>query len=475
MDPTTLRYISTRGQAPILGFDDVLLAGLAQDGGLYVPERWPRLSPDDLKALRGRSYAEVAAHVLGLFAGNTISPEALRRITEDAYGRFVHPGIAPLVQLDERFWLLELFHGPTLAFKDYALQVVGRLFDHVLAARDTRITVIGATSGDTGSAAIEACRDREAIDIFILFPRGRVSDVQRRQMTTVAAGNVHTVAIDGTFDDCQDLVKAMFNDPPYRAALNLSAVNSINFARIAGQVVYYVTAALALGAPDRALCFSVPTGNFGNVYAAYAARQIGLPIERLIVGANSNDILHRFFTTGEMAVQPVVPTMSPAMDIQISSNFERFLFDLLDRDAAALSGLMQAFRRDGRFAVPEALTARAGDLFVSGRVDEEETAAAIARTWRETGRLIDPHTAVGLAAARKAAPAAAEPPVISLACAHPAKFGESVQRAAGIDPPIPDRLAAVFRDPERIADLPCDLAAVQDFIRRRARIAGASL
>jgi threonine synthase len=467
-----LRYISTRGQAPILAFDDVLLAGLAEDGGLYVPERWPRLSSEELRALRGRPYPEIAARILDLFADGTIAPAVLARLTADAYAGFGHSGTAPLVQLDPRFWLMELFHGPTLAFKDYALQLVGRLFDHVLAARGSRITVVGATSGDTGSAAIEAVRDREAIDIFILFPRGRVSDVQRRQMTTVSASNVHTIAIDGTFDDCQDLVKAMFGDRPFREALNLSAVNSINFARIAGQVVYYVTAALALGAPERAVSFSVPTGNFGNIYAAYAARQMGLPIERLIVGANSNDILHRFFATGEMAVQPVVPTVSPAMDIQISSNFERFLFDLLDRDPAALAGTMQAFRRDGRFAVPEALAARAGGAFLSGRVDEEETLATIARTWRETGQLLDPHTAVGLAAGRRAAPAAPEPPVISLACAHPAKFGDAVRRAVGFDPPIPERLAAVFRDPERVAELPADLATVEDYIRRRARIAG---
>ena len=466
-----MRFRSTRGQAPILGFDDVLLAGLARDGGLYVPDQWPKLTPETLRSLRGRPYAEVAAFVLGLFAAETIAPEALRRIAEDAASRFDHAAIAPLVQLDERFWLLELFHGPTFAFKDYALQLVGRLFDHVLAERRTKITVVGATSGDTGSAGIEACRDREAIDGFILFPRGRVSEVQRRQMTTVAAENIHTIAIDGTFDDCQDLVKAMFNDAAYRESLNLSAVNSINFARIAGQIVYYLTAALALGAPERPVSFSVPTGNFGNVYAAYAARRMGLPIDRLIIGSNSNDILHRFFSSGEMAMAPVVPTISPAMDIQISSNFERFLFDLVDQDAEALGAAMQTFRAERRFAVTETQLTRARAEFASGRADEEETAATMARTYRETGHLIDPHTAVGLTAGRKSASAdASDTPVVSLACAHPAKFGDAVRRAAGLEPPIPERLAAVFSAPERVTDLPCDLAVVQDFVRGRARV-----
>lgn len=473
-----MRFLSTRGSSPPLGFADAVLAGLARDGGLYVPEAWPRLGEDGLGkdtlgGLAGLGYADLAAAVLQPFLDGAMDAEAGRALTADSYGRFEHPAVAPLVQLDRRLWLLELFHGPTLAFKDYALQLLGRLFDHLLRQRGERITVIGATSGDTGSAAIEACRDREAIDIFILHPRGRVSEVQRRQMTTVDAGNVHNIAVEGSFDDCQALVKAMFNDAAYRDRMRLAAVNSINIGRIVGQIAYYLAAATALGAPARRVAFSVPTGNFGNVFAAYAARAMGVPIERLIVGTNENDILDRFFRTGEMKTEPVVATVSPAMDIQVSSNFERLLFDLLDRDGAAVMRVMQAFKDEGRFAVDGAARAKAQALFASRRVDRAATIAEIGRTWAETRRLIDPHTAVGVAAARAAAPAIdPDTPVVALGCAHPAKFPEPVEEATGVRPQLPDRLADLLDRPERVAALPNDLARVQAFIAERARLAG---
>ena len=471
-----MRYISTRGKAPPLAFDDVLLTGLARDGGLYVPESWPQLTVEDLRALRGLPYAEVAVRVIAPFVlGGAVSEADLRRLATEAYAGFDHRAVTPLVQLDQRLWLLELFHGPTLAFKDCAMQLLGRLFDHVLTRRGTRVTIVGATSGDTGSAAIEACRDRAAVDIFILHPRGRVSEVQRRQMTTVASANVHNIAIEGSFDDCQDLVKAMFNDIAFRDALNLSAVNSINWARIAAQIVYYVAAAVALGAPDRAVAFSVPTGNFGNVYAAHAARAMGLPIARLVVGSNRNDILDRFFKTGQMCIEPVVPTLSPAMDIQISSNFERLLFELFDRDGGAIDRAMRGFRAQGAFAVSEAQLATACRVFASHRLDDDGTRAVIAGTWRETGLLVDPHTAVGLAAAR-AHLADLDPamPVVTLGCAHPAKFPEAVHQATGIHPALPARLADLMDREERMTVLPNDLAAVQAFVRDRARAEGAA-
>src|SRR5512147_808170 len=345
MDPAgskqALRYVSTRGNAPVLPFDDVVLAGLARDGGLYVPDSWPTLSHDELRALRRLSYPELAARIVALFAGSAISEAELALLAENAYRRFEgYPDVAPLRPLREGEWLLELFHGPTLAFKDYALQVLGAIFDLMLARRDERITVLGATSGDTGSAAIDACRDREAIDIFVLHPKGRVSEVQRRQMTTVASENVHNIAIEGTFDDCQGLVKMLFEDPVFRQRFRLAAVNSINWARIAAQVVYYVHAAIILGAPDREVAFAVPTGNFGNVFAGYAAARLGVPIAKLVVGSNRNDSLTRFFNTGRMEIGSVCTTLSPSMDIQVSSNFERYLFELYNRDAVALTALM---------------------------------------------------------------------------------------------------------------------------------------
>ncbi|HYH18608.1 MAG TPA: threonine synthase [Azospirillum sp.] len=470
-----MRYISTRGAAPALGFEDVLLTGLARDGGLYVPETWPQFSADDIRAMRGLPYTEVAVRVMLPFLGGAIPESEFRALVEDAYGSFDHRAVTPLVQLDQRTWVLELFHGPTLAFKDVALQLLGRLFDHVLAKRGERVTIVGATSGDTGSAAIEACRDRQNVDIFILHPKGRTSEVQRRQMTSVLSSNVHNIALEGTFDDCQDMVKAMFNDTDFRDRLNLSAVNSINWARIMAQIVYYFAAAAALGAPDRKVAFVVPTGNFGNVYAAYAARSMGLPVETLVVGSNSNDILARFFDSGTMAMLPVMPTLSPSMDIQISSNFERLLFDLHGRDGAKVEETMRRFRAEGRFSVTDAQLAQALSLFAGFRVDEDATMATIAETWRTTGGYtVDPHTAVGVASA-KAAQAAAKVPadtaLVVLATAHPAKFPDAVEKATGRRPVLPPRLSDLYEREEKLSVLPNDITAVQAYVTARARAA----
>ncbi|MFV3074724.1 threonine synthase [Niveispirillum fermenti] len=465
-----MSYISTRGQAPALAFDDVLLAGLARDGGLYVPAAWPRLTPDDLRRFRGLSYAELAVEVMLPFLGGTIGRDDFARLVTDAYGSFAHQAVVPLVQLDARTWMMELFHGPTLAFKDVALQLLGRLFDHVLAARDSRVTIVGATSGDTGSAAIEACRDRDRVDIVILHPRGRTSEVQRRQMTSVLSSNVHNVALEGTFDDCQDAVKAMFNDAAYRDALNLSAVNSINWARIMAQIVYYVAAAVALGAPDREVAFAVPTGNFGNVYAAYAARQMGVPVAKLIVGTNENDILARFFASGEMKADGVVPTLSPSMDIQVSSNFERLLFDLMDRDGAAVATCMAGFRETGRFEVSQGQLARVRDLFAGHRCDTAGTLAVMQDAYARSGYLVDPHSAVGVAAAH-AAGLDPSVPVIVMGTAHPAKFPDAVEKATGLRPPLPRHLADLYDRPERMDILANDIQILKEYVRARSRVA----
>jgi threonine synthase len=465
-----VQYISTRGAAPALAFDDVLLAGLARDGGLYVPEEWPHLPAAELKSLAGKSYAEVASHVLKPFVAGTIADIDLDRMIADAYKGFGHPAVAPLKQIGANDWLLELFHGPTLAFKDYALQLVGRMFDHVLRQRGSRVTIVGATSGDTGSAAIEACRDRAAIDIFILFPKGRVTEVQRRQMTTVQAANVHNIAIEGTFDDCQDLVKAMFNDAKFRDAHALSAVNSINFARVAAQVVYYVTAALALGAPQRKVEFAVPTGNFGNVFAGYGALQMGLPIAGFTLGSNRNDILTRLIKTGEMSMAPVEPSLSPSMDIQVSSNFERMIFDLAGRDGAATAKMIETFRRRGKLKFSPGRWKRLTKLFAASRIDDAQTLSAIGRVYRESGELIDPHTAIGIEAgqASRRDPAI---PMVALATAHPAKFPDAVERATGVRPKLPTRLADLYDRPERLTTLPNELSAVQDYVRGNVKLA----
>jgi threonine synthase len=463
-----MRYISTRGQAPVRDFAGVLLAGLAEDGGLYVPETWPRLAPADLRALRGLPYPELAARVLQPFVGDAIPFGTLQSLCHDAYVGFGHPAVAPLIQLETNLFAQELFHGPTLSFKDMALQLIGRLFDHVLATRDARVTIVGATSGDTGSAAIEACVGRDRVDVVFLHPHERTSIVQRRQMTTVIAPNVANIALEGSFDDCQDLVKAMFADAPFRQEMHLSAMNSINWARIAAQIVYYVAAALALGAPDREVAFSVPTGNFGNVLAAWAARRMGLPIARLIIGSNRNDILVRFLESNDMSIATVEPSLSPSMDIQVSSNFERLLFELLDRDPAATAATMTEFRRTGRMAVPDAAWRRCRTVFHGFRLDDAGTEQEIARLHEVSGYLADPHTAIGIAAARAHRPA---PGIVTVAeaTAHPAKFPDAIERAVGIRPKLPPRLADLFEREERFVVLPNDLAAVETQVRSLAR------
>lgn len=470
-----MRYVSTRSAAASKPFDDVLLAGLADDGGLYVPEAVPVLAPGEIAALAGLPYAELATRVMLPFIGGRIGEAEFRRIVAESYAGFTHPAVAPLKQLEPGLFLLELFHGPTLAFKDYALQLVGPLFDAVLQRRGERVTIVGATSGDTGSAAIEACRDRDAVDIFILYPEGRTSEVQRRQMTTVTSPNAHAIAVKGTFDDCQDLVKAMFADRGFRAELNLSAVNSINWARVMAQIVYYFAAAVALGAPHRKIAFSVPTGNFGNVYAGHVARRMGLPIERLVIGTNRNDILARFLASGEMRIGSVEPSLSPSMDIQVSSNFERLLHELKGGDGAALADAMTRFRRTGTLPASRDEWQAARRLFSGHRVDDAATSRTIAETWHSTGELLDPHSAVAVAAARAAGGGTA--PIVALACAHPAKFPDAVEAATGIRPPLPPFLADLMTRRERMTVLPNDLAAIKRFVREHARplaLAGAA-
>jgi threonine synthase len=460
-----VKYVSTRGKAPVLEFDDALLGGLARDGGLYLPDSWPLMSVDDIRALKGLSYTELAYEIIKRFVGDTVAPADLKKILTDAYSDFDAPDVAPVKKIGDNEYLLELFHGPTLAFKDMAMQFLGPMFDHVLKAKNQRVTIVGATSGDTGSAAIEACRDRDAIDIFILYPDGRVSDVQRRQMTTVDAANVHCIAVDGTFDDCQDMVKALFNDTVFRDSHNLSAVNSINWARIVAQIVYYFWAALKTGAPESSVAFSVPTGNFGNVFAGYAASRMGLPVSQFIIGSNSNDILTRFFDTGEMTMDGVSPTISPSMDIQVSSNFERLLFELYDRDGDQVSDLIEGFRKTGSFAVDDEHHKRATDLIDGARFDDEQTMAMINTVKAECGELLDPHTAVGVAAARAKRRDAAVP-MIALATAHPAKFPDAVEKVSGVTPELPDALSDLHDRAERFERLPNDIGAVQDFIVR---------
>jgi threonine synthase len=456
-----LRYLSTRGASPALTFDEVLLTGLARDGGLFLPETWPQL---DLAALAGLDYPMLAQRVMQPFLGGRIGEADFARLVEESYAGFGHKAVTPLKQIDSRLWLMELFHGPTLAFKDVALQLLGRLYDHVLAKRGQRITIVGATSGDTGSAAIEACRDRPAIDIFILHPEGRTSEVQRRQMTTVMSPNVRNIAIRGSFDDCQDLVKGLFADPSFRDEMHLGAVNSINWGRIMAQIVYYVAAGLALGAPKRRVAFAVPTGNFGNVYAGYAARAMGLPVEKFIVGSNSNDILTRFIQSGVMKMGAVHPTLSPSMDIQVSSNAERLLFDLYDRDSTHLVRAMQQFRQSGEITLDPGQHKRLSDLFAGHRLDDAATLAAMKSIYGETGELIDPHSAIGLAAARavKLDPDVA---IVALGTAHPAKFPDAVEKATGIRPPLPPALADLYERPERFSALANDLAALKTHIR----------
>lgn len=464
-----MRYQSTRGQAPELGFDDVLLTGLARDGGLYLPASWPTRSAEEWRAMRGLTYAELATEMTRPFVAGSVVEADLQTVMQDAYAPFTHPAIAPMVQMAPNTWMMELYHGPTLAFKDYALQVVGQLFDRVLSAKNDRITIVGATSGDTGSAAISACAGRDAVDIIILHPKGRVSEVQRRQMTTVDAANVRNIAIDGTFDDCQALVKAMFNDQSFRDDMHLSAVNSINWARIMAQTVYYAYAALSLGAPDRPVAFAVPTGNFGNVFAGYCAAQMGLPIETFLVGSNRNDILTRYFETGAMTVDGVVPTLSPAMDIQVSSNFERLLFEAYGRDGDAVKRLMDGLAQSGSYTVEQAARDQIAAQFSGCRLDDDGIKTVIRETFDQTGEVIDPHTAIGVYAAHQASLDPAIPKVI-LSTAHPAKFPDAVEAATGKRPDLPPAMADLYDRDERFDELPNDLKQVQDYVRTHSRV-----
>jgi threonine synthase len=458
-----VRYVSTRGEAPPLDFVEVMLAGLARDGGLYVPESWPRLDPETIAGFAGRPYAEVAVEVIRPFLETRIAGNDLARMAREAYGAFRHPVVAPLVQYGVNDFILELFHGPTLAFKDLAMQLLGRLMNHVLAARGERTTIVVATSGDTGGAAIEAFRGSARTDVYVLFPHGRISDVQRRMMTTVADDNVHALAIEGTFDDCQAIVKGLFNHHAFRDQVRLSGVNSINFARIVAQVVYYFTAAVALGAPARKVAFTVPTGNFGDVYAGYVALSMGLPIDRLVIATNVNDILVRTLANGSYEPREVTPTTSPSMDIQVASNFERILFDAYDRDAGAVRGLMGSLGQSRRFALSARALAALRAQFSAGRADEEETAATIRTARRETGRFIDPHTAVGVAVAEKETRDPSIPMVV-LSTAHAAKFPDAVQAACGERPPLPEWLSDLDRRAERVVTLPVDQQAVERHI-----------
>jgi threonine synthase len=465
-----LRYISTRGEAAPLGFAEAMLAGLARDGGLYVPETWPRLSRETILGFAGRTYAEVAVEVIGHFTGDSIRAADLARMAREAYGTFRHSAVAPLAQLGVNTFALELFHGPTLAFKDVAMQLLARLMDHALAARGERRTVVVATSGDTGGAAVEAFGDRSQVDLVVLFPRGRISDVQRRMMTTAAAANVHTVAVDGTFDDCQAIVKGLFNHAAFRDRVRLSGVNSINWARIVAQAVYYFTAAASLGAPHRKVAFTVPTGNFGDIYAGYVALRLGLPVDRLIVATNVNDILTRTLASGAYELRDVVRTTSPSMDIQVASNFERLLFDAYERDGKAVRRLMDALAQSRQFVLSAPALAHIRSFFSAGRADEDEVAATMRTVRRETGNFVDPHTAVGIAVAEKETRDPAVPMVV-LSTAHAAKFPDAVEAACGVRPQLPQWLSDLHQRPERVTALPADQSAVERFVLATSRAA----
>ena len=465
-----MHYVSTRGEAPSPGFADAMLAGLASDGGLYVPEAWPRLEPEEIAGFAGRSYAEVAVAVISPFIGDSIAEADLARMAREAYGSFRHPAVAPLTQLGTNTFMLELFHGPTLAFKDLAMQLLARLMDHALAARGERRTIVVATSGDTGGAAVEAFRDRSQVDLVVLFPHGRISEVQRRMMTTAAPGNVSAIAIEGTFDDCQAIVKGLFNHHAFRDQVRLSGVNSINWARIVAQAVYYFTAAVSLGAPARKVAFTVPTGNFGDIYAGYVAQRLGLPIDRLVIATNVNDILTRTLSTGVYEQRDVVATTSPSMDIQVASNFERLMFDAYDRDSSAIRTVMGSLQQSRRFVLSARALSYIRALFSAGRADEDEVAATIRTVRRETGSFVDPHTAVGIAVAEKESREPAVPMVV-LSTAHAAKFPDAVEAACGVRPALPEWLSDISNRPERVSVLPADQSAVERFVLRTSRAA----
>jgi threonine synthase len=465
-----VRYISTRGEAPALGFIDVTLAGLARDGGLYVPDSWPVLNAERIAALAGRPYAEVACEIVRPFVGGAIPDADLARMAHDAYGTFRHPAVAPLTQLSSGTFVLELFHGPTLAFKDLAMQFLSRLMDYALVQRSERSTIVVATSGDTGGAAVEAFRGSNQVDVIALYPHGRISEVQRRMMTTPGEANVHALAIEGTFDDCQAIVKGLFNHHHFRDSVRLSGVNSINWARIVAQVVYYFTAAVALGAPHRKIAFTVPTGNFGDVFAGYVAQRMGLPVERLTVATNVNDILVRTMNTGTYEVRGVTATTSPSMDIQVSSNFERLLFDASGRDPAAVRAMMGSLGQSRSFTIaPDALT-EIRSRFTAARADEDETAATMRSVHKETGYLVDPHTAVAVAVAEKENRDRTVPMVV-LSTAHPAKFPAAVEAASGISPALPEWLGDLNARKERVTVLPADQGAIEKFILAASRAA----
>jgi len=461
-----MKYISTRGRAPALSFEEAMLTGLARDGGLYVPESWPSMSFDEIADLAGCRYEEAAFRVMRPFIGDSFTDEELTGIISRAYAGFDHEARCPLVQIGENDFLLELHHGPTMAFKDVAMQLIGQLFEVALKRRGERVTIVGATSGDTGSAAIEAFRGLDAVDVFIMFPDGRVSDVQRRQMTTPTEDNVHALAVDGDFDDCQARLKDMFNDFTFRDEVHLAGVNSINWARVLAQVVYYFTSAVALGAPHRPVSFTVPTGNFGDIFAGYVARRMGLPIDRLIIATNQTNILHRTLETGSYVKQGVTPSISPSMDIQVSSNFERALFDLLDRDGRAVAQLMEELAEKGSFTLPQGALSRLRIEFESGDCSEEETRAAIATLYKMTGEVVCPHTAVGVKVAADKR-MVGRVPMITLATAHAAKFPDAVEEACGVRPELPARMADLFDRPERMTHVANDLSAIEAIIRER--------
>ncbi len=459
-----MRYVSTRGQAPALSFEEAMLTGLARDGGLYLPENIPALTPEQIAAFAGMSYEEVAYHVMRPFIGDAFGDKEFQAIIARAYAPFGHPARAPLKQLAPNHFLLELFHGPTLAFKDFAMQLIGQMFQVALSRRGARVTIVGATSGDTGSAAIEAFRGLDAADVFILFPEGRVSEVQRRQMTTPDAPNIHALAVKGDFDDCQARLKDMFNDHAFRDEVRLAGVNSINWARVLAQVVYYLTAAVSLGAPHRPVSFAVPTGNFGDIFAGYIAKRMGLPVADLVIATNQNDILHRTFISGAHVKEGVRPSISPSMDIQVSSNFERALYYAYGGDAAAIAQQMTALKDEGGFSVSQGAMHVLRETFSSGRASEEETSATIKATHAATGEVLCPHSAVGV---KVASEHVGPVPMVTLATAHPAKFPDAVEAATGIRPPLPNRMSDLYERAERQTPVENDLGALQSLIRER--------
>ena len=463
-----MRYISTRGQAAAFSFNEALLAGLASDGGLYVPAAWPKLSFDEIRSFRGKSYAEVAFAVMSPFVGGEIDDVDLQQMIEEAYATFHHPAVTPLVQMGPNDWLLELYHGPTLAFKDLAMQILARLMDHVLTERGERLMIAGATSGDTGGAALEAFKTCDGIETFFMFPDGKVSDFQRRQMTTVGADNCHALAIDGSFDDCQTMVKDMFANQAFASRVKLSAVNSINWGRVMAQVVYYFTAATALGAPEQKVSFTVPTGNFGDIYAGYVAKQMGLPIDRLVIATNENDILARTLATGNHKLGSVKATITPSMDIQISSNFERLLFEAAGRDSTMVRDLMAALKHDHNYSLPDEMLKFIRDSFDAGAVSEVETVKEVARIFRDTGYIADPHTAIAVKVAHDYADP--EVPMVTLSTAHPAKFPDTVHDATGktVHPPVWGDIPG--ERSESVAYLANDRACVEEYMLKHSRL-----